>query len=241
MAAFQATVASLQATVAAQATTNAELVARLATLEATPNPTPGPTAAPTATPSASPTSVACEGVSTIHSDAELAAALPVTRMCGSIIGNLWIYGVSNETLLAEAFPNLRVVTDTLLIHNNPHLISVDGSFPQLQTVGGNLIVDTNPTLASLDGTLQNLQSVGGNVNINSNPLLTSVGSAFGNMRSVGGYLYWAHNGQTSNARTAGSVAFCASARGALCPTTTTYDYGNCKDLDTARSIRNPLV
>jgi len=222
MATLQATVASLQATVATQATTNAGLVARVATLEATPNPTPGPTAAPTAapstaptavptaTPSASPTPAACEGVS-ITSDAELALAVPVTRTCVHMIGNLYVRGTDpptwsvNGTLLAEAFPNLRHVTGHVGVDNHRILASLDGAFPQIQTVSGNL------------------QMFG-------SPLLTAIGSSFSNMRSVGGRLTWAANGMPAETvgSTAGSRAFCRSARAALCPTSTYY-YGHYGD------------
>ena len=132
---------------------------------------------------------------------------PYTRTCGLMSGTLFIRaaGVSNGTLLAEAFPNLRVVTHGVYIESNPNLVSIDGAFPNLQTVGGQL-------------------------RIYNNARLTSIGTAFSSLQSVNGQLQWYHNGgQTSTASTAGSVAFCASARGALCASTDNYAGGSIGD------------
>ena len=168
--------------------------------------TSAPTAAPTATPSASLTSLACPGL-TINSDAELALAVPAYRTCVNMTGDLYIthsYGTGSngrvQPLLTEAFPNLQIVTGQLGIEGD------------LRT----------SNLASLDGTFPNLMAVGGNLRINHNPLLTSLGSGFGSLQSVGGALQVFANGQFDSDSSAGSRSFCASARGALCPTTTSY-------------------
>ena len=125
---------------------------------------------------------------------------PYTRTCGLMSGTLFIRaaGVSNGTLLAEAFPNLRVVTHGVYIESNPNLVSIDGAFPNLQTVHGALVIRTNP-------------------------LLTSIGSSFGSLQTVNGNLMWnANGGQALSApSTLGSRAFCASAH-ALCATTTSW-------------------
>ena len=141
-----------------------------------------------------------------HSDAELAAALPVTRACVFLNGGLRIGaargttvgGVTNTTLLAEAFPNLQAVRHDLFIIEAPELASIDGAFPNLQTVHGALVIRTNP-------------------------LLTSIGSSFGSLQTVNGNLMWnANGGQALSApSTPGSRAFCASAH-ALCATTTSW-------------------
>ena len=109
-------------------------------------------------------------------------------------------------MLAEAFPNLRVVSGFLTINTN---------------------------LASLEGAFQNLQSVGGYLNIVGNPLLMSIGSSFSSIQSVGRLNWYRNGGQTTRASTAGSRSFCASARGVLCPTTTSYHSSGDAD-DSAR-------
>lgn len=197
-----ATIAALVATVGEQA----------GCCTATANPTtPGPSTAapPTTIPSTSPTSAAsttCEGRN-IHSDAELAAAVPVYRTCIHMTRTLRIGaapgatvgGVTNTTLLAEAFPNLQTVEGVLYVIDTPNLASIDGAFPNLQTVGGG-------------------------ISINNNALLTSIGSSFGSLRSVGGNLIWVANGGQGyhGLSTTGSRSFCASAAARLCPTTTSH-------------------
>ena len=120
------TIASLQATVAAQAVAVAALQTTTAGFDL------------------------C-GAMTINSDTELALLAPATRTCDYIGGNLVIQSaVSNGTLLAVAFPNLWVVTANLLIINNPNLISLDRIFPQLQTVGSNLRIYSNERLDERD-------------------------------------------------------------------------------------------
>ena len=190
----------------------------------------------------------------INSDAKLALLAPATRTCDYMPGTLYIRnGVSNGTLLAEAFPNLRVVTGGIDIFGNPNLATLDGSFPNLQTVGETLNIQHNANLVTLEENFQNLQSVGGEVNIvdnanlasidgsfsqlqtvgsdlriHTNPSLNNIGSSFASIRSIGvvrsaAELYWYGNGgQYTSATTPGSRSFCASARGALCPTTTSW-------------------
>ena len=115
------------------------------------------------------------------------------------------FGASG-TLLAEAFPNLRHVTGNFRVGNQRILTSLDGVFPQLQTVGQNIY-------------------------IYGNPLLTSVGTSFSNMRLAGGALIWYANGMPDGtvSSTAGSRAFCQSARAALCPLSTVYYGGSYAD------------
>ena len=212
---------------------------------------------------------------TISSDVELALMAPFTRTCGFINGQLNIQNVSNATLLAEAFPNLRVVADYFSIYENPNLATLDGTFPNLQTVsenfgigssnatsfdgifpnlrsvGGTFTIAGHPNLASIDGSFPNLRTVGsgprapilwplfsgpGTFGIRHNPLLMSIGSSFGSLQTVDTLHWYGNGGQTYTyacsstgtctaqdlASTPGSVAFCASAVGTLCPTTTSW-------------------
>ena len=108
---------------------------------------------------------------------------------------------------------------------NNYFSTLDGVLPNLQTVDDDILLSNNVNLATLDG-FQNLQLVRGHVDIYRNARLTIIGTGFSNLQSVEGHVNWNQNGPNSaNNRydsTAGSRSFCASARGALCPTTTRY-------------------
>ena len=204
---LETTVGNQAATIAAQSTAAIAQAATVTSLETTVATQAATIAAQAATVAA--TSALCPGMA-IKTDAHLALFAPATQSCVNMAGDLELLnGVSNVTLLALAFPNLRVVSGFLSIVNNPHL-------------------------RSLEGTFQNLQSVGGQFNIVGNRYLRSIGSSFSSIQSVGGTMNWFRNGgQTSAASTAGSRSFCASARGALCPTTTSYTNSGDAD-DSAR-------
>ena len=120
----------------------------------------------------------------------------------------------------------------IAIYSNPNLASMDGTFAQLQSVGDDLNIYWNQNLASIDGSFPNLQTIDRHLSIHGNPLLSSIGSSFSSIHSVGGTLNWYRNGGQPRPvgplyleveSTAGSVSFCASAVGTLCPTTTNYD------------------
>ena len=110
----------------------------------------------------------------------------------------------------------------LTIHGNLNLATLDGCFPNLLSVGGNVDIHQNANLASLDG-FHNLQSVDGRIYFDGMEQLTTIGTGgFGNLQSTTGGLIWDGMGKSSAASTAGSRAWCASAVGALCPTTTSW-------------------
>jgi len=134
------TIASLRTTVAAQAATATVQAATIAARAANGDLCPA---------------------MTISSDAHLALFAPATRSCMYMTGALRIQNdVSNGTLLAEAFQNLRVVTGELYL-SNTNLASIEGAFPRLQSVGSALQVDRNSLLNGISSAFANLETVGG--------------------------------------------------------------------------------
>ena len=222
------TISSLQTTVAAQATAATAQAARIAALEASGS---GADLAATAQAariaaleaSGSGTDLTICGSVSIESDAELALYAPATRTCVYMSGQLYIRGaaVSNATLLAEAFANLRTIQPAKLgeIRNGVGNLNAWGLGNP--TVDPNIFLESlyleGTNLATLEGSFPNLQTVAGTLAIQNNPLLTTIGSGFSNLQYVR-RVEWYNNACRINddVSTAGSRSFCTSAREVLC-------------------------
>ena len=120
----------------------------------------------------------------INSDAELALLAPATRACLAI-STLRIAGVSNTSLLVDAFRTLVMVTGYLKIENNPDLLDLGRLFPALTTVGGHVTVKDNDALADISEAFPVLSTVGQYLVIRNDDTLADLGGAFPALATAG--------------------------------------------------------
>ena len=143
-------------------------------------------------------------------------------------GALEIVDCSGITSFGGIFPAL-VMAGNIDITRNADLASLGDAFPALETINGHLNINGNVWLATLGASFPLLTTITSGLNIYDNHGggdegingLSTIGSSFGSLRSAvapgrGGSLLFRSNGATG-------ADLCASARTALCPTTTSWD------------------